>query len=296
MTELLEADNRLSLLELKCRRPVEHVLAGEYHSVFRGQGIEFEDVRRYQPGDDVRAMDWKVTARTGEPHIKRYVEQREQFLYLLVDMSASVLDAVAGRKREMVTELCALLTMIAVRNNDRVSLILFTDRVEMVIPPGSGRRHALRIMDALLNFQPEGRTTQFTEVLSRFGHLARKHSVVFVLSDFLASDYLEELRALACRHDVSAINVLEPSTMSAPIDELVRMEDTETGERRFVDLRSATNPKSRVQKQEHHIDLQEQMLQCGISLMEIAVNEDCVSALSGFFHSRQRRIADETGG
>jgi uncharacterized protein (DUF58 family) len=286
-----DSDTQLSLLELKCRRPVEHLLAGEYHSVFRGQGIEFEDVRRYQPGDDVRAMDWKVTARTGEPHIKRYIEQREQFLYLLVDVSASILESPGGRKRASITEICSLLTMAAVRNNDRVSLILFTDCVEMVIPPGKGRPHALRIMDALLNFQPQGRATEFETVLSRFGHMARKHSVVFVLSDFLATDYLQELRALAGRHDINAVNVLDPQTRMTPNKELIHMEDTETGARRFVDLRTTKR-----QGEMHHFDLQEEMVQSGISLMEVAVDEDCVTALAGFFQSRQRRVADETGG
>ncbi|EMI20029.1 protein containing DUF58 [Rhodopirellula maiorica SM1] len=288
---LSDTDAQLSLLELKCRRPVEHLLAGEYHSVFRGQGIEFEDVRRYQPGDDVRSMDWKVTARTGEPHIKRYIEQREQFLYLLVDVSASMIQSTGGRKRALSTELCALLTMAAVRNNDRVSLILFTDRVEMVIPPGKGRSHALRIMDTLLHFAPAGRETAFEAVLSRFGHMARKHSVVFVISDFLASDYLDELRALAGRHDLNAVNILDTQTRLAASSELVHMEDTETGAQRYVDLKCKNR-----ESDEHPIALQEQMLQSGIGLMEIGVDEDCVMALASYFQSRHRRVADETGG
>ena len=288
---MLDSDMQLSLLELKCRRPVEHLLAGEYRSVFRGQGIEFEDVRPYQPGDDVRAMDWKVTARTGEPHIKRFIEQREQVLYLLVDLSASILDSPNGRKRKMITELCSLLTMAAVKNNNRVSLILFTDRVEQVVPPGKGRSHALRIMDALSNFQPEGTATAFEEVLSRFGHMARKHSIVFVLSDFMADDYLEELRALAGRQDLNAVNVLDPQAQLTNSTELVNMQDAETGERRCVDLRGAAE-----QKQSHQLDLQEKMLQSGIGLMEVAVEEDCVAALASYFRSRHRRIAESTGG
>ncbi|GAA4447507.1 DUF58 domain-containing protein [Novipirellula rosea] len=288
---LSNTDAQLSLLELKCRRPVEHLLAGEYHSVFRGQGIEFEDVRRYQPGDDVRSMDWKVTARTGEPHIKRYIEQREQFLYLLVDVSASMIQSSGGRKRALITELCALLTMAAVRNNDRVSLILFTDRVEMVIPAGKGRSHALRIMDTMLNFEPTGRETAFKAVLSRFGHMARKHSVVFVISDFLASDYFDELRALAARNDLNAVNVLDTQTQLAASTELVHMEDTETGSQRYVDLKC-----TKQQTDEHPIALQEQMLQSGIGLMELGVDEDCVTALASYFQSRHRRVADETGG
>ena len=284
-------DSQLSLLELKCRKPVEHLLAGEYRSVFRGQGIEFEDVRRYQPGDDVRSMDWKVTARTGEPHIKRYVEQREQYLYLLVDVSASITESLHGRKRDAIIEICSLLAMAAVRNNDRVSLMLFSDRVETVVPPGKGRPHYLRIMDTLLNYPREGRETRFGSVLGDFGHLARKRSVVFILSDYLASDYLEELRALAGRHDVNAVNVLDPQSQMPTAKELVCMRDTETGQQRFVDLRN-----HRTLDQSHHLSLQEEMLQSGISLMEVAVGEDCVTALAGFFRSKQRRVADETGG
>ena len=182
-------DQRLNLLELKCRRPVEHLLAGEYRSIFRGRGIEFEDVRPYQPGDDVRTMDWKVTARTGEPHIKRYIEEREQFFYLLVDVSASMRHGTHGRKAKTVSEVCALLTMAAIKNQDRVGLLLFSDEVEQIVPAGKGRSHAMRIMDELINFQPKNKGTDFVEALGRFGHIARKHSVVFVVSDFLTEDY-----------------------------------------------------------------------------------------------------------
>ncbi len=288
---MLDSDARLSLLELKCRRPVEHLLAGEYHSVFRGQGIEFEDVRPYQPGDDVRAMDWKVTARTGEPHIKRFIEQREQVLYLLVDVSASMIDSQAQLKRKLVIEISALLTMAAVKNNDRVSLILFTDRIEHVVAPGKGRTHALRIMDALLNYQPQATGTAFESVLRQFGQMARKHSVVFVLSDFMADDYLEELQALAGRHDLNAVNVLAPQERLTDCKELVKMRDVETGESRFVDLQNAAD-----RKQFHQQKLRENMLQSGIGLMEVAVEEDCVSALAGYFRARLRHVADEIGG
>jgi uncharacterized protein (DUF58 family) len=282
---------QLSVLELRCRRPVEHLLAGEYRSVFRGQGIEFEDVRQYQPGDDVRAMDWKVTARTGEPHIRRYIEQREQFLYLLVDVSSSILAALGGRKRAMIAEVGSLLTMAALRNNDRVGLILFTDRIELLIPPGKGSSHALRIMDALLHFQPEGLQTRFADVLSHFGHIARKHSIAFVMSDFFADDYLEELRALSTRHDISAVNVLDPPSQLSSINELVHLQDAESGARRSVDLWRREHREPR-----HRQGFQEDMLQSGVDLMEIAVGEDCVTALTSFFRSRQRRVADETGG
>jgi len=278
-------DRNLNFLELKCRRPVEHLLAGEYRSVFRGRGVEFEDVRPYQPGDDVRTMDWKVTARTGVAHIKRHIEEREQFIHLLVDLSGSILHDTQGRTRRMVAEVCSLITMAAIKNQDRVGLILFTDRIELIIPPGKGRRHAMRIMDALLNFQPEGRGTDFPEMLGRFGHLARKHSVAFVVSDFLGSDYVRELQSLAFRHDINAIHVKGPSAVATG---LVRMEDAESGVQRVIDLKA--NDGNRDQ------ELRRQMLESGVNLMELEDGADCVEVLAGFFHARQRRVIDETGG
>jgi uncharacterized protein (DUF58 family) len=292
VNSMLDSDARLSLLELKCRRPVEHLLAGEYRSVFRGQGIEFEDVRPYQPGDDVRSMDWKVTARTGQPHIKRYIQQREQVLYLLVDLSASILDSANDRKRQLISEITALLAMAAVKNNDRISLILFTDRVELMVPPGKGRAHVLRIMDALLNFQPAGTATSFEAVLNHFGHIAPNHSVVFVISDFMATDFQEELRALAEWHDLNAVNVLDPpQAQLLGSKELVHIQDAETGKATHVDLRTVGEP-----AQIHHVDLREAMLQLGIGLMEVTVEEDCVAALADYFQSRLRYIVDVTGG
>ncbi len=286
-----EIESRLNLLEMKCRRPVEHLLAGEYRSVFRGRGVEFEDVRVYQPGDDVRTMDWKVTARTGEAHIKRYIEEREQFIYLLVDMSASMLHDSEGRKREAMVELCSLLTMAAIKNQDRVGLILFTDQIEQVVPPGKGRSHAMRIMDELMNFQPEHKGTDFIEMLGRFGHMARKHSIAFVVSDFLTEDYVRELQALAFKHDINAIHIADSELEQAGTTGLVRMEDSETGVQRVVDLKTDNATGSG-----HTQRLQQEMLESGVNLLNLTVGEDCVEALAGFFHARQRLEVDETGG
>ena len=286
-----DVEHQLRLLELKCRRPVVHLLTGAYHSVFRGQGIEFEDVRPYQPGDDVRTMDWKITARTGKPHIKRYIEEREQFIYLLVDVSASMLKGPHGRKRQTMAELCSLIAMSAIGNGDRVGLILFSDQIEFLIPPGKGRPHGLRIMEALLSYQPKGRRTAFREVLSRFGHMAKKRSVAFVVSDFLAADYLDDLRSLAIRHDMNAVNLMEPNRLRPDDRGIVCMQDAESGEIRYADLN-----RRRADEEEHHEILQDELMQSGISLLEITTGEDCVSALAGFFRSRQRRLADETGG
>lgn len=288
---LSELESRLNLLELKCRRPVEHLLAGEYRSVFKGRGVEFEDVRPYQPGDDVRTMDWKVTARMGEPYIKRYIEEREQFIYLLVDVSASMLHDANGRKRKTMAEVCALLTLAAVKNHDRIGLILFSDRIEQIVPPSKGRSHAMRIMDELMHFKPEGRGTDFTEMLGRFGHMARKHSIAFVVSDFMTDDYVQELQALAFRHDMNAINLSEAHLLEPNVSGLVRMQDSESDEQRIVDLKGGG-----VDASSHRARLKQCMLESGVNLLDMEVGGDCVQALAGFFHERQRRQVDETGG
>jgi uncharacterized protein (DUF58 family) len=286
-----DLDQRLNLLELKCRRPVEHLLAGEYCSVFRGRGIEFEDVRPYQPGDDVRTMDWKVTARTGEPHIKRYIEEREQFFYLLVDVSASMRHGTHGRKAKTVSEICALLTMAAIKNQDRVGLLLFSDEIEQIVPPAKGRRHAMRIMDELINFKPKHKGTNFAEALGRFGHIARKHSVVFVVSDFLTEDTSVELQNLAFRHDVNAIHIADNQLQQLSASGLVRMEDAESEVQRVVDLGSAGHA-----NQSHYQRLQQKMLESGVNLLDIEIGGDCVKALTGFFHERQHQGINEAGG
>ena len=288
---LSELESQLNLLELKCRRPVEHLLAGEYRSVFRGRGVEFEDVRPYQPGDDVRTMDWKVTARTGEPYIKRYIEEREQFIYLLVDVSASMLHDADGRKRQTMAEVCALLTLAAVKNHDRIGLILFSDRIEQIVPPSKGRSHAMRIMDELMHFKPKGRGTDFTEMLGQFGHMARKHSIAFVVSDFMTEDYVQELQALAFRHDINAINLSDERLLDSRVSGLVRMQDSETDEQRIVDLGRGDADAS-----SHRDRLKQTMLESGVNLLDLEVGGDCVEALAGFFHERQRRQVDETGG
>ncbi|MGJ8655699.1 MAG: DUF58 domain-containing protein [Akkermansiaceae bacterium] len=278
---LSEAEHRLNLLELKCRKPVEHLLAGEYRSVFKGRGIEFEDVRAYQPGDDVRTMDWKVTARTGEPHIKRYIEEREQYFYLLVDLSASMLHDPNGSKRAAMVEICSLLTMAAIKNQDRVGLILFTDQIEHIIPPGKGRSHAMRIMDALMNFQPTSKGTDFVTMLARFGHMARKHSVAFVVSDFLTDDYIDELQALAFRHDINAINLTDPEITASNLSGLIRMQDAETDTQKVIDLTKQPNISN------HTTTLNQKMLDSGVNLLDHTIGQDPVESLAAFFHSKQ---------
>ena len=284
-------EHRLNQLEFKCRRPVEHLLAGEYESVFRGRGLEFEDVRAYQPGDDVRAMDWKVTARTGEPHIKRYIEEREQVVYLLVDVSASMRHDNSGKKRETLTELCALITLAAIRNQDRVGLILFSEQIEQIIMPSKGRRHAMRIIDELVNFKPTNKKTDLACMLERFRHLSRKYSIVFLMSDFLTDPSILELQALSNAHDLNTIQILHSANKSKQGRALIRIEDAETGHQEVTD---STYQNTQYAAQE--VQLREEMLKAGVNLMQIESGSDCVDALTAYFHERQRREVDETGG
>ena len=284
-------ENRLNQLEFKCRRPVEHVLAGEYQSVFRGRGLEFEDVRPYQHGDDVRAMDWKVTARTGEPHIKRYVEEREQVVYLLVDVSASMRHDNSGNKRETLTELCALITLSAIKNQDRVGLILFSDQIEQIIMPSKGRRHAMRIIDELINFKPTNKKTDLLSMLERFRHLSRKYSIVFLVSDFLTDPSTLELQALSNTHDLNTIQILHPANEPKQGRALIRIEDAETGQQEVID-----STYQNTQYAAQQVQLREEMFKAGVNLMQIESGSDCVDALTAYFHERQRREIDETGG
>ncbi len=284
-------EHRLNLLEFKCRRPVEHVLAGEYKSVFRGRGLEFEDVRPYQHGDDVRAMDWKVTARTGEPHIKRYIEEREQVVYLLVDVSASMRHDNSGDKRETLTELCALITFAAIKNQDRVGLILFSDQIEQIIMPSKGRRHAMRIIDELINFKPTNKKTDLLSMLERFRHLSRKYSIVFLISDFLTDPSTLELQALSSTHDLNTIQILHPANEPKQGRALIRIEDAETGQQEVID-----STYQNTQYAAQQVQLREEMLKAGVNLMQIESGSDCVDALTAYFHERQRREIDETGG
>jgi uncharacterized protein (DUF58 family) len=282
-----EIDNRLRLLELKCRRPVEHWLAGAFRSVFRGRGIEFEDVRPYCPGDDVRMMDWKVTARTGEPHIKRGIEEREQCIYLLIDLSASMRHGKDGVKRQTLAELSTLIILAALKNQDRVGLMLFTDEVELVLTPGRGRSHALRLMDAIIHFEPKGRGTDLSAALDTFGQMARKHAVAFIISDFFVDTNHSQLQGLAGRHDLNAIRIDDVTARSRLPRGLVRMQDAENNTQRTVDLETkppATEDKRGTLLKEHMID-------AGAHYLSLDAGSDCVEALAGFFLKRQRGVS-----
>ncbi|HSJ09593.1 MAG TPA: DUF58 domain-containing protein, partial [Longimicrobiales bacterium] len=235
-------------IELRTRGLVTSIFGGEYQSVFRGQGMEFSEVREYEAGDDVRNIDWNVTARTGHPYVKKHVEERELTVLLLVDLSGSEQFGTRGRfKAELAAELAAVLALSAVRNNDRVGLLIFTDSVEHVVPPRKGRRHALRLVRDVLAFQPRGRGTDTAGALDYAARLLPHRGIIFMLSDFApavntrAADtahWEKTLRLVSRRHDVVGIAITDPAELTLPDVGLVAVEDPETGTYAYVDTSS----------------------------------------------------------
>lgn len=231
---------QVRLLELRTRGLVNSLFSGEYRSAFKGQGMEFAEVREYQPGDEVRSIDWNVTARMGRPYVKRYIEERELTVMLAVDLSGSERFGTRHRfKSELASELAAVLAMSAIRNNDRVGTLLFTDRVELVVPPRKGRKHALRLIRDLLVFKPTGRGTDIAGATDYLNKMLARKTIIFVVSDFMAPDIERPLKLLAQRHDVVAVTVEDPSELELPDIGLARLVDPETDETIDVDTSDA---------------------------------------------------------
>jgi uncharacterized protein (DUF58 family) len=227
---------RIRRIEIQARRLVANIFVGEYHSVFRGRGIEFSEVRQYEPGDDVRAIDWNVTARMGTPYVKKYIEERELTVLLAVDLSASsAFTTTTMSKRELAAEVGATLAFAAIANSDRVGLVAFTDRIECVVPPGKDRRHVLRIIRELLYRRPAGRGTDIGGALSYIARITGRRAVVFVLSDFFDDGYEQQLRAAAVRHELIALTLGDPREETLPDAGLLEIEDAETGQRALID-------------------------------------------------------------
>lgn len=288
-SEILRTVRRI---EIRTRRLVNDVLAGEYHSVFKGRGMEFEEVREYEPGDDVRSIDWNVTARTGAPHVKRYREERELTVLLMVDVSPSGAFGTSGRqKNELATEVSALLAFSAIRNNDRVGLVLFTDRVEKYIPPKKGREHVLRLIRDLLAFEPEGTGTNLSEALDFVGRVQRRRAVVFLLSDFLGEDYEQALRSVNRRHDLVTMSVTDPLEVEIPPVGFLELEDAETGEVIVIDTADVRFQKRfRPSSEGEQKDLRDNLRRLNVDHVPLLTGEDYATPLVRFFQERAGRM------
>jgi uncharacterized protein (DUF58 family) len=278
-------------IHIRTRRLVNDVFAGGYHSAFKGRGMEFAEVREYTPGDDVRTIDWNVTARTGQPYVKQFVEERELTVMLLVDLSASgQFGTVAKLKTEIATELCAVLAMSAITNNDKVGLMLFTDRIERFIPPQKGKYHVLRVIREVLGFRPQHLGTDVGGALEYLHRISRRRSVCFLVSDFLASDYETPLRIAHRRHDIIPVTLTDQREDHLPRLGLVMLQDLETGAHVLVDTSSRAVRQQYQQRREAAVSQRQRLFRAlGLDTIDIRTDEPFIDPLMRFFRQRERR-------
>jgi uncharacterized protein (DUF58 family) len=287
-----EVVQQIRRLQLRARRAVEDLLGGEYHSVFKGMGMAFEEVREYQPGDDIRAIDWNVTARMGHPFIKRYIEERELTVVLMVDCSGSQqFGTQLQQKREVAAELAALLAFCAISNNDKVGLICFTDRVERFVPPRKGTRHALRLIRDVLFFQPEHQGTSLKQALDYLNRVQHRRAIVFLLSDFLDAGFERPFQRTGRRHDLTAVHISDPREEILPAVGLIELEDAETGRRLVVDTSSVQVRRACLEAGRRRRDALRQLARSArVDLIEVSTDGGHLDALVHFFQMREHRL------
>jgi uncharacterized protein (DUF58 family) len=284
---------KIRQIQIRTTRVVSDVFAGQYHSVFKGQGMEFEEVREYVPGDDIRSIDWNVTARMGHPFVKKFVEERELTVMLLVDISASnVFGSTTQLKRDLAAEIAAVLAFAAIQNNDRVGLILFGSEVEHFIPPRKGTRHVLRVIRDVLYFKPRTRGTSVLAALRFFGDVTSRKSVAFVVSDFIDAGYERQLRVTAKRHDVVGVVIGDKRERALPAAGVVEWEDAETGRRVLFDTSDAAARRAlSLQQERRREDLLARFRGSGVDAIELNAGEPYMRELIRFFRMRERRLA-----
>ncbi|MFB3844626.1 MAG: DUF58 domain-containing protein [Candidatus Cloacimonadaceae bacterium] len=282
---------RVKCIEIKTRNLVEEVFTGEYHAMFKGQGLEFSEVREYQIGDSYRDIDWNVSARFGHPYIKKFRETRELNVLFLIDLSASNQFGTKGQiKSDFIAELTAVLSFSALSNQDKVGLLLFTDRIEKYLPPRKGRKYTLQILRDILYPDLQGKGTDLAGALSFAARLLKKRSIVFLISDFLAHDYTKPLQLLANKHDVIALQVIDPAERILPASGLVRIYNPETGDSDVIDL----SDKSLRKQYEQYIKVEQEQLskkmaQAHVDLLPLQTDQSYVQELQKFFDRRIKR-------
>lgn len=275
-------------IEIKTRRLSDHIFGGEYHSTFKGRGMTFSEVRQYQFGDDVRSIDWNVTARYNEPYVKVFEEERELTMMLMVDVSGSELFGTTNQfKKDIITEISATLAFSALQNNDKAGLILFSDEVELFIPPKKGKRHVLRIIRELLEFKPKSNKTDIAEALKFMTSVMKKKAIVFVLSDFISEDYERTLKITGNKHDVTGIRVYDQREAEIPNLGMVQMKDAESGKIKLVNTQSKN---VRLAYGKYHservIYFKESFTKSGCGVLDCRVDESYVKKLLGYFKRR----------
>jgi len=276
-------------IEIKTRRLSDHIFSGEYHTSFKGRGMTFSEVRQYQFGDDIRAIDWNVTARYKEPYVKVFEEERELTMMLMVDISGSKSFGTKNQpKSEIVTEIAATMAFSATQNNDKIGLILFTDQIELYIPPKKGKSHVLRIIRELIEFQPKSKKTDLSQALKFLSSTQKKKAIVFVISDFMVDDdYEKTLKIAAKKHDITGVRVYDIREEKMPNIGMVEMEDAETGEVLVVNTGSK---KARLSYEKQYQDkvnyFKDIFSKCGSGTVNTRVDESYVTKLLGYFKSR----------
>jgi len=290
-TELMK---KIRHIEIRTRRLVNDSYAGEYHSIFKGRGMEFDEVRPYQVGDEIRTIDWNVTARTGEPYVKRYVEERELTVMLVVDASGSEnFGSVKKFKRELAAEITAILSFAATTNNDKVGLLIFTDQIELFIPPRKGRRHVLRLIRELLAFEPKSKGTDIKMALDKVNQILKRRTIVFLISDLMANpeSYHKALNVTNKRHDVIAIDLHDPLENNINNVGLLTLEDPESGEIIWVDTGDRVWRNAYQQRiQLLEVEKARAFKRASVDRIRIGTDEDYTTPLTKFFQERAKKI------
>ncbi len=286
--ETSELLKKVRKIEIKTRGLSNQLFAGEYHSAFKGRGMTFSEVREYQPGDDIRSIDWNVTARFNTPFVKVFEEEREMTVMLLVDVSASgEFGTQKQLKQDLITELCAVLAFSSIQNNDKIGVIFFTDKIEKFIPPKKGKSHVLRIIRDLIEFKPEHKKTDVKQALRYLTSVIKKRSIAFVISDFMAADFADALKIANKKHDLVALRIYDKRENELPDVGLIKIVDAESGTLRWID---SSDKKVRVhfaanaKKREH--DLKELFNKSGVDATDISTSESYVAPLTNLFKRR----------
>lgn len=286
--ETSELLKKVRKIEIKTKGLSRHIFSGEYHSAFKGRGMSFSEVRNYQYGDDIRNIDWNVTARTGDPHVKIFEEERELTVMLLVDVSrSSLFGSVAQVKAEIIIEICALLAFSAITNNDKVGVLLFSDRIERFIPPKKGKSHILRIIRELLDCEPAGHGTDIGLALDYLNNVLKKRAICFVISDFITEGYEKPLQIAARRHDMIGIRVTDPREAELPAVGLLRALDAETGEELWLDTGAKALRERYAQRYaDQYQYFRSIFLKNGADIVDIPVDRPYIQTLLQFFQKR----------
>ncbi len=284
---------KVKRIEIATRGLVNEVFSGEYHSVFKGRGMEFSEVREYMIGDDIRTIDWNVSARIGHPYVKVFEEERELTVMLLVDVSSSGNFGTSSQmKGEIAAELCALLAFSAIKNNDKVGLLIFSDKIEKFIPPRKGKKHVLRVIREILYYEPEDAQTDLNIALEYLSRVIRRRSIVFLISDFLTENYEKALQIANKKHDVIAIDIIDPREVELPNVGFIELEDAETGETVIVDTTSSDVRKSFFSRAQAGRTNREKFFKSiGVDNINIYTDRSYVEPITRFFRMRAKRLA-----